>query len=368
MSKSMIIKNIQVVDPLMNSIQKRDIYVCDGKIVDTVPTQNIDIIDGNNNYISPGFKDIHTHIFENTGFDYVNADTIGIKQGVTTVVDAGSTGINNYNEFKTNVIDKNKTHIKFFLNIAKKGLCNGLSELSDPTDLMTLDELLDFKKNHGENLVGLKVRMSGSVVKEQGLKPLIYGRNLSEKTGLPIMVHIGNSPPNLGDILNLLQKGDIVTHCFHGKKGGISDYPNEFINAADRGVHFDVGHGCASFSFVTVKKVLDIKNVDFSISTDLYSKNLDQPVHSLMDTMSKFLPMGYDILDLVRRVTVIPQNILGLGRSSMNIGDDADFTIFKVIEESKDFMDSEGYMIHSKKYLKPISTIINGERMWSCGL
>ncbi len=365
---SMIIKNARVIRPDTGTIQDSDLYIRDGRLVEDITNQDdrIPVLDIHNCFVAPGFVDLHTHVFKDHMKDAITPDEAGITLGVITVVDAGSTGIRDYPIFEQEFINKSTTDVRFFLNIARKGLCDGLSELADPEDLMTADELDAFIKQHGQRLAGLKVRMSSSIVKDQGIAPLLYGRKLADQFGLPLMVHIGNRPPELGEVLNILKRGDIVTHCFHGKKGGITDYPHEFKKAASRGVRFDVGHGTASFSYHKVSEVLKLQPVDFSISTDLYAPNIHKPVGSLMLTMSKFLHMGYSVSDLVRRVTVLPREILRMEPVNMSPGDPADLTVFKIVEKQRKLVDSEGYEIDCNRYLEPVAAIKQGKRVWNC--
>jgi dihydroorotase len=364
----MIIKNAMVIDPSAGKTQKRDLCILDGYFAE-IPEkeEDIPVFDASGCYAAPGFVDSHVHVFENHAPISISADQIGIRQGVHTVVDAGSTGVEDYGFFEKEIIGKSITDVRFFLNIARKGLCGGLSELAGMEDLVRPEELFRFQKQHGSRLAGLKVRMSGSVVKEQGIRPLLYARELSEQSGLPLMIHIGNQPPKLNEILDLLRPGDIVTHCFHGKTGGVPDYPKEFISAANRGVRFDVGHGVASFSSDTVPKVMDICPVDFTISTDLYSKNFESPVGSLMDTMTKFLPYGFPIEDLVRRVTDLPRKFLGLSPAAIRPGEPAGLTVFQIKQGARELEDSEGKAISVTRYFEPVAVIIKGKKVWSNG-
>lgn len=364
MGNKRIIKNAAVIDPNSGTSQVRDLYIADGKLTDAFDAQGVPALDATGCYAAPGFVDSHVHVFEKHAAVAVFADAVGVEQGVLTVVDAGSTGIRDFAVFEDTVIKTSKTDVRFFLNIARVGLCDGLSELSDMDNLMTAEELASFQKEHGAQMVGLKVRMSGSVVKQNGAKPLAYARTLAEKSGLPIMVHIGNAPPDLGEVLNLLQKGDIVTHCFQGKPGGVPYYPEEFKAAVERGVHFDLGHGSASFSVEALPKVLDICPIDFTISTDLYSKNYETPVGSLMTTMSKLLHKGYSIEDLVRRVTALPRSYLGLPAAGVTAGEAANLTLFRIIEQPRTLLDSEGVAIQAEKYISPVASIKQGEQVF----
>lgn len=368
-NNTMIIKNALVVRPDRESIEKCDLYIEDGRLTEGLrPTkEEVTVFDADGCYVAPGFIDLHVHVFKKHAVIAIPADQVGISQGVITVADAGSTGIRDYPYFEEEVIRQCTTDVKCFLNVSRKGLCDGLSELADPNDLMTGDELAAFQERHGDRLAGLKVRMSGSVVKNQGLAPLLHARELADKSGLPIMVHIGNTPPELGDILNVLKQGDIITHCFHGKKGGLMDFPKEFKAAVQRGVRFDVGHGVASFSYQMASQMLKYQPVDFSISTDLYDKNIETPVGSLMLTMSKFLPMGFTVPDLVRRVTAVPREILGMPPITMIPGDLADLTVFRIVNKRRELVDSEGYKVECSQYFEPAAAIKQGRKVWHSG-
>jgi len=364
----LILKNVIAVDLQDNQPVKKDIFIKDGLICEEKNLESgAQVIEAEGLHASPALIDMHVHVFDGPTSLGINADKIGIKQGVLTVADAGSTGINNFPQFKRQVIDTNETQVKFFLNIAKKGLCEGLSELADMSDLATLDELQNFKKAHGENMVGVKVRMSGSVLGGNGIAPLLHAREVCDKVGLPLMVHIGNAPPSLGEVLDVLKKGDIVTHCFHGKSGGLSDFKIEFQNAVKRGVFFDVGHGAASFSFERVPEILSICDIDYSISTDIYASNFEAPVGSLMDTMSKFLPFGLSIQDLVRKTTTLPASMLNLPVDSLKVGSKANISLF-TLESSKLLIDSEGYEIKPQGVLKPFGLIKEGRVVWKSEL
>jgi len=320
-------------------------------------------------YTAPGFTDMHVHVFGQGGkggINAVSADSVGIRQGVLTVVDAGGCGIDNYAEFKETVIDRSITNVKFFVNIARCGLLEGLSELADMSKLTSVEEMHNFKKQNGEHLVGIKVRMSASVLGESGIEPLIHALEVAEKVSLPLMVHIGSAPPALGDILKLMRKGDIVTHCFHGKKGGVKDFWQEFSDAVARGVNFDVGHGVSSFSYDTAMQVLNDANFDFTISTDIYENNFITPVGSLMLTMSKFFNLGFSLEEIVHKVTDLPARILSLNPNDLESYQNDNFTLFSIDEKKAILKDSEGREIFVNKIIQPRAVIKAGKVVWSC--
>ena len=369
MSECKILKNGFVIDPEKPGIEKMDIGILGDKLVDVKELNKydgkIETIDVSGYYISPGFIDLHVHVFKDKTMLGIDPDKVGIEQGVTTIVDAGSSGYDNFHIFKEEIIRQSKTEILSFLNIAKKGLSEGLSELADPADLLQPNEAIEIFK-HEQDIVGLKARMSGSVVKEQGVAPLKHARKLADLLNVPIMVHIGNPPPNLQEVFPLLKKGDIVTHAFHGKKHGIlkSDQTMipEALEALERGVLFDVGHGSSSFSYETFKKFKKKYNTPFTISTDIYKENYNKPVGSLMITMSKLLNFGYSLEDVVKSVTIRAAQAIGLTeQGTLRNGTRADLTIFQVIKEPTEMMDSEGNVMVGEKVLHPKMTIREGK-------
>ncbi len=204
MGDGIIIKNGYVIDPQQQTIELKEIAIQNGVLVapEEMDATNATYIDAEGCYVSPGFIDIHVHIFTERTELGIDADLIGIRQGVTTVVDAGSAGFSNYKAFKEKVIKQSQTEVLSFLNISRKGLTSGLSELANLEDLMTLEEAEEIF-NKEPSIVGLKARMSGSVIKDSGIKPLEHARKLADQLNVPIMVHIGNPPPNLQEILHL---------------------------------------------------------------------------------------------------------------------------------------------------------------------
>ncbi|MBU5266693.1 amidohydrolase/deacetylase family metallohydrolase [Virgibacillus proomii] len=374
MTEITVIHNGIVFCPEKKTFTKKDLYIGNGYIMDSKDIKSSDHFkkwDAEGNYVSPGFIDMHVHVFENHAKIGIHADKVGINQGVTTLVDAGSTGYNNFEQFKKEIIDKNVTEVLSLLNISSTGLIEGLSELSDSKNLMS-ETMWKEIKNAEPSIVGLKARMSQSVVGNQGIRPLKYAIKLANQANVPIMAHIGSPPPPLEDILSLLREGDIVTHAFHGKKGGIIDDNGNLIPAAqkalERGVKFDVGHGTSSFSYNTIKRFKSKYSYPFSVSTDIYERNFEQPVGSLMDTISKLLAIGYTLEELLQSVTIIPAQILSLSNyGSLKPGSKADITVFNIVENECILFDSSGEKMMVNQRLIPQATWKNGNLVYQRG-
>ncbi len=179
-------------------------------------------------YLSAGWIDDHVHCFEEMTLYYDYPDQIGVNKGVTTVIDAGTTGAENIADFYEHA-KQAKTNVYALLNISKWGII-AQDELADLNKIQAdmvkqkIEELPDF-------IIGLKARMSKSVVGQNGITPLQLAKRIQkENHQLPLMVHIGSAPPNLLDILALLESGDIMTHCFNGKTNGILEQETKKSN------------------------------------------------------------------------------------------------------------------------------------------
>lgn len=315
-------------------------------------------------YVSSGWIDMHVHAFPDFDPYGDEIDEIGVKQGVTTIIDAGSCGADRIGDLAANG-EQAATRLFAFLNISRIGL-KRVDELSD---MAWIDraKVLEAVAAYPQLIVGLKARISQSVVGPSGLSPLHAARELATETRLPIMVHIGSAPPDIRDIMPLLRNGDVVTHYLNGKSNNLFDASGEPLvvlrDAIRRGVHLDVGHGTASFSFA-VAKAAKQRGIDpGTISTDIYRGNrLRGPVYSMASVLSKFLALGYSLEDTVARVTTHAAAWLGrpvLGR--IQVGEAANLTLFRVEEQPCELTDSEGVRLTAARYIEAKGAIV-GEK------
>jgi len=321
-------------------------------------------IDGSGLYVSSGWIDMHVHAFPEFDPYGDEIDEIGVKQGVTTIVDAGSCGADRFADLAASAA-KARTNLFAFLNISRIGL-QRVDELSR-LEWIDADKVLETLRAHGGRIVGLKARISRSVVRDNGIEPLRKARELSNRTGLPLMVHIGSAPPAVRDVINLLQERDIVTHYLNGKPNNLFDSEGrplpELLRAIRRGVHLDVGHGTASFSFKVAEAAKRNGIKPDTISTDIYRSNrLNGPVYSMSNVLSKFLLLGYSLEETVAAVTSRAASWLGkpeLGR--IQVGDKANLTLFELKRGKLILVDSEGERRETDRYIEAKGAITNGE-------
>jgi len=316
-------------------------------------------------YVSAGWIDSHVHCYPMSPIYYDDADAIGVAQGVTTVVDAGSTGADQIDDFRQ-LTRQASTGVRALINISR----TGIATQNELADMKHIDEaaVVQAVKRHPDFIVGLKARMSSSVVGENGIQPLLRAKAIQHAAGdLPLMVHIGNNPPVLEEIAELLTSGDIITHCFNGKPNRILSAQGELKaamkQALARGVKLDIGHGSASFSFEVARQAISRGILPDTISSDIYCRNrISGPVHSLAHVMSKFLAIGMTLPQVIDCVTRHAAAALHLdGKGELSVGSDADLTIFTIKEQNCLFTDAEKEQVTGTHHLLPVAAIVAGQ-------
>lgn len=253
----LVLKGGHVIDPKNNINAVMDVAVAGGKIARVAPSipaaQAKRAVDVQGLYVTPGLIDIHVHVYTRPlrpGLERsssVPTDAFSFRTGVTTVVDAGTTGWRDFADFKAQIVDRSLTRVLALLNIVAAGM--GTGQEDDPAQL-DVDGAAKTALAHKGVIVGFKsAHYAGP-----GWESIDKAVAASKKTGLPVMVDFGylNSQRNIGTLLrDKLQPGDIYTHCYAGHREEV--LPDGKVNPAmvdgrRRGIFFDIGHGAgASF-------------------------------------------------------------------------------------------------------------------------
>lgn len=315
-------------------------------------------------HVSAGWIDGHTHCYPASPIYHDEPDKVGVESGVTTVIDAGSTGADDVDDFQR-LAAGCKTRVHALLNISRIGLLRQ-NELADPADIDPALAQAAIRRHPGF-IVGIKARMSGSVVGESGLQPLRMAKQIQQANGnLPLMVHVGNTPPDLDEIVALLGEGDLLTHCFNGKPNRILTPAGELRQAVReavrRGLLLDIGHGGASFSFEVAELAIAQGILPHTISSDIYCKNrIKGPVYSLAHVMSKFFAIGMTLEQVLACVTHQAADALRLpSKGRLEVGADADITLFQVSCGPTLFTDTEAGTRNGDRQLLPLAALVGG--------
>lgn len=350
--------------PVGLPISQDEILINDaGNISDDVGAART--IDCGGAYLSPGWADLHVHVWYGGSDFSIRAARVGVTHGVTAMADAGSAGEATFHGLREYVIDTQPETIRAFINIGTIGLvaCNRVPELA-VDNAIDVGRTLEVIEKNRDVICGIKVRIGEVVVGTHGIEPLLVAKELAVKTRLPLMVHIGAAPPTLSDIFDVLTSGDVVTHCFHGKTGStISESPKIFDQAkhlAARGVHMDIGHGAASFDFAIARQAMKDGLQPYSISTDAHQNSIDGPVFDLATTASKLLALGLSFKDCVAGISTNPRNFLGIN-AAPGLGERADFTVFDLADCSAQVMDASGNTMTLNRMFRPRHAVLGNQ-------
>lgn len=324
-------------------------------------------VTANGAWISPGWTDLHAHVWYGGTDISIRPEQAGAERGVTTIVDAGSAGEANFHGLREFIIEPARENVYAFLNLGSIGLvaCNRVTELQDMRSI-DIDRTIGVIKENRDIIVGLKVRASAVISGGWDLVPLKLAKKLSRILDLPVMVHVGEPPPLYDDVLGLLTEGDIVTHCFNGKQGGSIIEDEDLYQLAEeasrRGIVLDVGHGGASFSFDVGKAALARGLKPTTISTDLHNRSMDTSVWDMATTMSKLLSLGMSMEDVVVASSTAPKRAIGKPADDLlAIGKPAEFTLFELERTELVVADSQGTRSTLHQTFEPRYAILGAE-------
>ena len=372
MTYDLVIKNGTVIDPSQKTCVKKDIAVAGGKIAaveNYISDGNShDVIEAEGLLVAPGLVDLHVHVWWGVAHLAIEADPACVYRGVTTAIDAGSSGSNTIAGFHRYVIDQAHTRVLAFLHISGMGqLDNNIGELED-IRWARVEQAIEAAELHSDVIVGIKVRLTENIVGSNDLIALKRALEAGQELNKPVMIHIGGSVNQVEEFLEQLRPGDIVTHSFTGRPHGILDNNNKVIDAAwdamNRGVIFDVGHGAGSFSFPVAEACLEQGLGPGTVSSDVHRYNIRGPVFDLMTTLSKYIHLGYSIGDAIALGSSIPSAAVGLPGNigTLKIGADADIAIIEHRKGPITFSDADGNERNGNQLLLPVETLRKGKR------
>jgi dihydroorotase len=337
----LVLKGAHVIDPAQGIDRVTDVTIAGGRIRsigDAPPDPAAETIDLSGRYLSPGWIDIHVHVYGALGF--ADPDSIGICQGVTSFIEAGGAGIDTLDECCA--LFENQTSTRLYLGplLTPFGLVGFNHEEGDPRELgeMSIAKWLEFIAAHPGLLRYLKINAHGY----GSAGSIKIGKGLGEIVGLPLYFHIGefqNTTPEhplADDAFRIAEAGDIITHIYHNHLGRIVDSDGTVLpavhEAARRGVIFDIGFGGYNFDWTVAEKAIAQGIAPHIISSDLQQFNVTGPVHSLANVMSVCMRLGFSPAEIIDRVTAIPARVLSMTDRAGRLrpGMPADITVFEI--------------------------------------
>lgn len=365
MAYSLVLRNSHVIDPSQGINRVTDVAVQDDRIaaIGGELEPGLAEKDLRGKYLCPGLIDLHGHWWEGSSWG-VDPD-ICLNHGVTTAVDAGTTGFIGFDAFRRMQVNAATVRVLAFVNISAIGIPTTLvGELEDIRFARPIETSRTIEANR-DMCVGVKIR-EGTMTGSHGAEAMDKAIEAAELSRLRLMVHITKGA-DTRQILGRLRPGDIVTHCFQGRGDGILSSGDrrllpEVVEARKRGVGFDVGHGAGAFSWDVARRAFEYFFYPDTISTDLHRFSTARWAFDMPSVMSKFLHLGMPLEDVILKSTWAPANAIGFGGrlGTLKPGAAADIFVFDLEEGSFPLEDTHLYVESSCRRIKPFLTIKGG--------
>jgi dihydroorotase len=370
----LLLRGGTVIDPTQGLRGTLDVAVQDGRIARVGAPEPepaaLRVVDVTGMTVTPGLIDLHTHVFDGVASNGVHPDLAGVRAGVTTIVDAGSSGSATFGAFPRHILPNCATEVIPFLHICQTGLATS-PDIIAPSSI-DLDATLRVVDAHRDLIKGIKARMVSPALEILGMEMPRLAKRAARESGLRLMVHIGDTekrydPGVIRELLPLLEPGDIVTHLFTANPGGVLDSGGKLVPEArelvGRGVWLDTAHGRLNFGFDVARKVLDQGLVPDCISTDLTIPGRRDTVHSLVEMMGRFLGLGFTLEQVVAMCTQNPARAIGeqdrLG--SLAVGRQADISVLKLSQGKWVVYDTTGASLPITQCVVPVLTVKRGQ-------
>jgi dihydroorotase len=376
-----LLKGGHLIDAKNNIDGQMDVAIADGKIAEIAQSihkgKAVRTIDVSGLYVTPGLIDMHTHVFMGNeagayianGATSVMPDGFTFRAGVTTVVDAGSSGWRNFPLFKAQTIDKSKTRVLALLNIVGTGMKSRFEE-QDVTDMNPEMTAYSIQKLYPDILVGIKAAHYWG-----DFTQVDRAVEAGKKAGVPVMVDFGeHDPPKSIEALFMehLRPGDIFTHTYSNgpdQRETIVDQNGKLkpfiLKAQKRGIIFDMGHGGGAFTW---KQAVPATKQGFKadvISSDLHTQSMNSGMKDLSNTISKFMALGISLTDAIYRATWAPAKVINrTDLGNLSIGAVADVAVFNLRNGDFGFLDVRRIRVKGDKKLETELTLRAGKVVW----
>jgi len=349
-SYDLLLKGGHVIDAKNRIDAVRDVAIAGGRIALVAekidPVQARKVVNVAGLYVTPGLVDIHVHLYHRTNpppaatDESVNPDAFSFRSGVTTMVDAGSSGWKDLADFRDHTVKNARTRVLAFLNIVASGMHTGRE--NDPTE-MDAENAARIAKENQDLIVGFKsAHYAGP-----GWAAIDGAVKAGNETGLPVMVDFGQitKERNIDTLLlDKLRPGDIYTHCFSGHREELLE--NGTLNPAmvegrKRRIIFDIGFGQASFYWYVAIPAYQAGFHPDSISTDLHTNSMNGGMKNMNNVMSAVLALGSSLPDVIRMSTWAPaQEIKRPQLGNLDVGAEADIAILRLENGNFGMLDS----------------------------
>lgn len=366
-----LLKGGRVIDPKNRRDGRFDIAIVGDRIhrvAEHLPApQARKVVDVSDYVVTPGLIDIHAHYDVSGPSLSLNPDHNSLRNGVTTAVDAGTSGWKRFEEFKKVTIDRADTRVLALLNIVGAGMYgSGEGEPENDVREMDVEATVRMVKKYPDIIVGIKT----AHYQPADWEAVDRAVKAAELSNTVLMVDFHPKPGRGYEelILKHMQPGNIHTH-FYGRltpqideNKRVQDY---MWKARERGVLFDVGHGSGSFWFRIAVPAIRQGFLPDTISTDIHKDSIMLPHATLTNVMSKFLNIGMTLEQVIERTTAnAAKAIRRYDLGNLDEGAIADIAVLEVERGRFAFLDSGRAKHIGDRRLNAILTVRAGDIVW----
>jgi dihydroorotase len=398
-----VVKGGRLIDPKNGIDRLRDIGIRKGRvaaIASKLAPGAAKIIDATGLIVTPGLIDTHAHVYEHVSGDFgLNPDLVGIRTGVTTVVDQGGPSALTFDGFRKFIVEKAKTRVFAFISAYLAGglLGHRYVELYGPSGI-NVKAIVKAARENPDLVRGIKAHAEPGGYSRWGMASMKLAKEASRELKLPVYIHLGTLWPEaegtavdaakiIDEVVPLLDPGDILAHPF-------TRFPSGFV-AADgsihplirealaKGVRIDVGRG-AHFSFKNAEQVLAAGILPFTLGADLHGYNVrlkdggrayrgmftgegvdsivaedraspfERP-YSLHHAMTELVALGVPLPEVVRMATENAATMLGLKGEigALSVGMPADLSAMRLVDGDWTLVDSEQVTHKARQLIHP---------------
>jgi len=407
----LVLRGGRVLDPGRGVDAVLDVGISDGRIARVEPSIARSaarrVLDVRGRLVIPGMIDTHAHVYQHvTGSFGLNPDLVGVRAGVTTVVDQGGAGALTLDGFRHFIAEPAATRVLAFVsNYLVGGLVgHRYTALYGPTGIDVRETVRAIE--HNRDLVkGIKAHGEVGGYSRWGVETLRLAKEASQRGGVPVYVHLGRlwsevdgariDPDRVvPEVVPLLAPGDVLAHPFTKNAGAFVSSEGRvhplIFEAVKAGVRIDIGRG-GHMSYRAARAVLDAGITPFTVGGDVHGYTIGRledgvwdggyfdesargqagppepiggaRVYSLTQVMNELLALGIELVDVIRMVTCNAAVMLGLADElgSLAPGAIADVSVLAIDHGRFTLSDSLGEEITSSMRLRPELTVRAGK-------
>jgi dihydroorotase len=415
-----IVRGGRVMDPGRGVDGVNDLGIRDGKIAELAPTiagRAKREINARGNLVIPGMIDTHGHIYQYvTGTFGMNPDQVGVRSGVTSVVDQGGAASLTIHGFRKFIVEPARTRVYCFISNYLVGGLAGHKHvgLYGPHGIDVRETIRAIEENR-DIVKGIKCHAEVGGYSRWGIETLRLAKQASREAKVPVYIHLGRlwgeadgtsiDPESvIKDVIPLLDPGDILAHPFTKHAGAFVSREGKLhpliSEAMKRGVRIDIGRG-GHMSFDAAKVALGEGVMPYTVGADIHGytvrkknqqgawnggsfaqgdsefsktgttkaakRKVDESiggvaVFSLVQVMNELMALGVALPAVIKMVTQNAATVLDLQNElgTLAVGSAADISVLGLDKGRWTLEDSLGTQIVARERLRPVMAIRAG--------